>query len=241
MLHEQLQDRARWLTFGRPDRLNSFTGADYADLRVAIEAATADVATRAIVLTGTGRAFSVGADRSLLDGTATADDRARAGVEFTAMLDALGRCDKPVVAAVNGLAVGIGCTILLHCDLVLVAESARLRLPFTALGLVPEAASSVLLPARARWGDVAWALLSSDWIDAQTAVDMGIAWRLVPDEALVEEARSAVAAITVHDPATVAATKRLLTAGRAALVRDAMAREHAEFAALLDGQTTGGQ
>ncbi len=241
MLHEQSQDWSRWLTLDRPERLNSFTGADYADLRAAIETATADASTRAIVLTGTGRAFSVGAVSSKKDGTATSDDRAEAGVEFTALLEALGRCDKPVVAAVNGLAVGIGCTILLHCDLVLVAESARLRLPFTALGLGPAAGSSVLRPARARWGDVAWALLSSDWIDASTAVDMGLAWRVVPDDALVAETKSAVGAITDHDPASVAATKRLLAAGHAALVRDAMAREHAELATLLGREAPPGR
>lgn len=234
MLRVEVHDRASWMTFDRPDRLNSFTGGDYRDLRVAVESAAADPATRVIVLTGAGRAFSVGADRSLMDGTATAEDRTLAGAEFAAMLEAFGRCDKPVVAAVNGLAVGIGCTVLLHCDLVLVAESARLRLPFTALGLVPEAASSVLLPARARWGDLAWAVFSSEWIDAQAALDMGLAWRVVPDEAIVEETTTTVQAIAAHDPSSVAATKRLLTAGRAVLVRDAMARENTELAALLD-------
>ena len=239
MLLEEVRDATTWLTLDRPDRLNAFTGGDYLDLRVAIERATADPSARAIVMTGTGRAFSAGADRSLVDGTATPEDRRQAGAEFAALLAALSRCDKPVAAAVNGLAVGIGCTILLHCDLVLLAESARLRLPFTALGIVPEAGSSVLLPARARWGDVAWALLSSEWIDAQDALHMGLAWRVVPDAELVEETERAVGTITAHDPAAVAATKRLLTAGRAELVREAMAREYAELGALLGGTAAG--
>lgn len=226
-------DGITWLTFDRPERLNAFTGADYRDLRVAIERAVDDQATRVIVLTGTGRAFSAGADRSLLDGTASSTDRELAATEFGAMLEAVGGCEKPIVVAVNGLAIGIGCTVLLYCDLVLVAESARLRLPFTALGIVPEAGSSTLLPARARWGDTAWAMLSSEWLDAPAALALGLAWRVVPDAGLLEEAAATAATIAALDPAAVAATKRLLIAGRAAAARSAMEREMVELAALL--------
>jgi len=221
------------LTFDRPERLNAFRGSDYRDLRVAIERARSDASVRVILLTGSGRAFSAGADRSLLNGTAPAVDRQLASTEFSAMLEAFGRCDKPIVAAVNGLAVGVGCTILLHCDLVLVAASARLRLPFTALGIVPEAGSSALLPARARWGDAVWAMLSSEWIDAQSALTMGLAWRVVGAEDLLAEASAAAATIAALDPDAVAATKRLLTAGRADLVRAAMDRELVEMSALV--------
>jgi enoyl-CoA hydratase/carnithine racemase len=228
----RVEDRAgvRWLTLDRPERLNALTGADYRDLRVAVERVTSDPSIRALVLTGAGRAFSAGADRSLLDGSATDDERALAGTEFGAMLDAFGACDTPVLAAVNGLAVGIGCTILLHCDLVLVAESARLRLPFTALGIVPEAGSSALLPARP---DATWAMLSSEWIDAPAAVAMGLAWQVVPDDELAAEVGRAAATIATLDPAAVSATKRLLLAGRADVVRSARAREEAEMASLL--------
>lgn len=221
------------LTFDRAERLNAFTGSDYRDLRIALEHAAADPATRVIVLSGAGRAFSAGADRSLLDGTASPSDHELASTEFGAMLEAIGRCEKPIVAAVNGLAVGIGCTILLYCDLVLLAESARLRLPFTALGIVPEAGSSALLPARARWGDSVWAMLSSEWLDAHGALAMGLAWRVVPDEALLVEAEGAAATIAELDPASVAATKRLLIAGRADVARAAMDRELAEMATLF--------
>ncbi len=231
MLRERLGSGATWLTLDRPERLNAFTGSDYRDLRVAIEQATADAATRVIVLTGNGRAFSAGADRALVDGSASAADLRLASDEFSGMLEALGRCDKPIVVAVNGLAVGIGCTILLHCDLVLMAESARVRLPFTALGVVPEAGSSALLPARAPWGDLTWAMFSSEWVDAAGAVRLGLAWRVVPDTDLVAETRRVVETLAACDPAAVAATKRLLVAGRADLVRAAMARERAEMQA----------
>jgi enoyl-CoA hydratase/carnithine racemase len=233
MVREELRDHVTWLTLDRPDRLNSFVATGYGDLQAAIERAAADPETRVIVLTGTGRAFSAGADRSLFDGTASAAAQRQAGRDFSAMIEALGRCEKPVLVAVNGLAVGIGCTLLLHCDLVLVAASARLRLPFTALGIVPEAGSSVLLPARAPWGDAAWAMLSSEWIDAPTAREMGLAWRVVPDGELVASTTRAAATIAGRDPDAVAATKRLLLAGRAGLVRDAMRREQAEMGALL--------
>jgi len=237
-VREEFRDHLAWLTLDRPDRLNAFTGAGYRDLRQALERAEADPEVRVIVLTGNGRAFSAGADCSLLDGTASADDRRLAADEFPAMLEALGGCAKPVIVAVNGLAVGIGCTLLLHCDLVLVAESAKLRLPFTALGVTPEAGSSALLPARARWGDTMWAMLSSEWIDATTAHEMGIAWRVVPDADLVAEATRTAMTITARDPAAVAATKRLLLAGRSDIIRYAMEREYTEISALSVARNT---
>lgn len=233
-LRERSRDGVTWLTFDRPEALNAFTAAAYADVRAAIERLTADPGTRAIVLTGNGRAFSAGADRSLVDGTATADDRARAADEFAAMFDAIDRCDTPILAAVNGVAVGVGCTLLLHCDLVLLAESARLRLPFTALGIVPEAGSSALLPARARWADTVWAMLSSEWMDAAAAHAMGLAWRVVADAELEARTGEAAATLAALDPAAVAATKRLLTAGRADVVRAAMDRELEAMRSLHD-------
>lgn len=233
MIRISTREAARWFTFDAPDRLNAFTATGYHDLRVGIEEASTDPEVRVLVLTGTGRAFSAGADRSLFDGSASPDESAAAGEEFAGLLEALDSCDKPVLVAVNGLGVGFGCTILLHCDLVLLAESARLRLPFAGLGLAPEAGSSVLLPARARWADAAWALYSGDWIDATTAVGMGLAWRAVPDDRLIAETEAAAATIAANDPAAVAAAKRLLLAGRAETVRAAMDRELAEMAALL--------
>ena len=228
-LRTELRDGVLWLTLDRPAQLNAFTADSYHALATAIERAGEDPDTRAVVLTGDGRAFSAGADRSLVDGTAAPEERGRAGVEFHAMLDALQQCDTPIFAAVNGVAVGIGCTILLHCDFVLMAESARLRLPFTALGVAPEAGSSVLLPERARWGDAAWSMLSSEWITSETAREMGLAWRVVPDDQLLAETEQAAATIAALDPASVAATKRLLVSGRADLARAAIERELAEW------------
>lgn len=230
MIGERSEGAVRWLTLDRPEKLNAFTGAAQRDLRVALERAADDPDVRAIVLTGTGRAFSVGADRSLLDGTADPADRELAAAGFVPMLEAVGSSPVPVVAAVNGLAVGLGATILLHCDVVLVAASARLRLPFTAMGLVPEAASSVLLPPTplARWH-----MLTSEWIDADAAVAMGVALRAVADDELAAEAQRSAATLAALEPASVAATKRLLHEGRADAVRAAIARENAAMGLLL--------
>lgn len=230
----------RWLTFDRPERLNSFTVADYRDFRTATEESMADPDVRVIVVTGAGRAFSAGADRSLLDGSpgASAAERERAGEEFGLFLRTLAECHKPLLAAVNGLAVGIGCTMLAYFDLVVAAGSARFRLPFTALGLVPEAGSSVLVPARARWDETMWAMLSSEWIDAARAREMGLVWRVVPGEALLAEATAVAETIAAHDPASVVATKRLLTSGRTEAARLAIDREMAEMR-LVAGRRSG--
>jgi enoyl-CoA hydratase/carnithine racemase len=234
---EQRGDGVCWLTFDRPDRLNAFAATDYEQFHAALVGATSDPEVRVVVLTGSGRAFSAGADRSLLDGSASSVELERAGTAFAALLETLVTFEKPVLAAVNGLAVGIGCTMLLHCDLVIIADSARVRFPFTAMGIVPEAGSSALLPQRARWADAMWAMLSSEWIDAATAVEMGLAWRAVPDAELRDQTQAAAVVIAAHDPSSVAATKRLLISGRDEVFRSATTRELAEMTKLLPRDT----
>ena len=195
MLRQESLRGVLWLTLDRPERLNAFTVSDYRSLTAALAAAGDDAATRVVVLTGTGRAFSAGADRSLLTETLDATEGRQVQEDFRSMLMALGECDKPVIAAVNGLAVGLGATILLHCDLVIVSASARLRFPFTELGLAPEAASSVLLPVRVGWNEAAWLLLSGESIDAKRARDIGLAWRVVPDDEFATAVAEAAATL----------------------------------------------
>lgn len=221
-----------WLEFNRPQSLNAFTVAGYRGLREALDRLATDDTVRVVVLTGRGRAFSAGADRSLLDPALPDTERRGAGEEFGQLLETLGGFPKPLLAAVNGLAVGFGCSMLLYCDVVILAETAKLRFPFTALGIVPEAGSSALLPTRARWADAMWAMLSSEWIDAADAVRTGLAWRSVPDADLLEEAARASAVIAAHDPRSVAATKRLLMAGAFSEARQAVRRELDEMQAL---------
>lgn len=227
MLREWTTDQVTWLCLDRPERLNSFTVADYRDLREGVERAVADPGTRVIVVTGTGRAFSAGADRSMLERRPDQPPDPDALPEFKAFLAALYECEKPLLAAVNGYAVGIGCTMLLHFDLVTAAESATFRMPFTSLGILPEAASSVLLPTRVRWDDAMWALLSSEWIDATAAHEMGLVWRVFPDAELADRTADVARTLASLDPDAVVVTKRLVTAGRSDVVRMAIDREMA--------------
>ena len=233
MIDERHDGSTTWLTFARPEQLNAFTVAGYRELRIALQRLASDDATRVVVLTGSGRAFSAGADRSLLDGSLPAAEGKRAGEEFELLLDVLGTFAKPLFAAVNGLAVGFGCTMLLYCDVILVAETARLRMPFTALGIVPEAGSSVLFPARVRWADAMWSMLSSEWIDAAAAHQMGLAWRVVPDADLTARTAAAAEVLGALDPKSVGATKRLMTEDRHRAARLANTREIAQMGVLL--------
>jgi enoyl-CoA hydratase/carnithine racemase len=238
MIAEERDGAVAWLTFDRPERLNAFTAQGYREFRVALERCATDDLIRVVVVTGRGRAFSAGADRSLLDPT-SATERQNAGDEFFRLLEVLASFGKPLFAAVNGLAVGFGATMLLYCDVIVVAETARLRLPFTEMGLVPEAGSSALLPARVRWADAMWTALSSEWIDASEALRMGLAWRVTPDAHLREEVVEAAAKVAALDQFAVAATKRLMTVGRVDSARSAIAREMEELRALNQLHTEG--
>jgi enoyl-CoA hydratase/carnithine racemase len=234
VIRRQREGQVCWLILDAPERLNSFTPEGYRECAAELQNASSDPDIHVIVLSGIGRAFSAGADRALVSSEATGPERAAAGTAFKEFLAALAACEKPLIAAVNGLAVGVGCTMLLYCDLVLAAETARFRMPFAQLGITPEAGSSVLLPARVRWDAAVWALLSSEWMTAAEAQHSGLVWRVVADDLLVAEATKAAQTISAVDPAVVAATKRLLIAGRAELVESAIARELGEMSVLRE-------
>ncbi len=225
MLEERRDGTVAWLTLHRPEHLNAFSARGNRALLAALQRLGGGDTTRVVVLTGHGLVFSAGADRSLLDGAASAGERQQAGEEFLGRLEVLGSFDKTLFAAVNGLTVGFKATLLLYCYVVLLAETARLRLPFTALRIVPKPGSSALLPARGRWTDAMWAVLSSEWMDAATAVQTGLALRAMPDSELLPQIRQAAAAVAAHDPRAIAASKRLMTSGRAGAAQLAIERE----------------
>lgn len=129
-------------------------------------------------------AFTAGMDLKS-SGTGLAEGEEPGFLPFARALLAF---DKPLLAAVNGIAVGIGTTVLLHCDIVLAAPSARFRVPFTRLGVVPEAASSLLLPAAIGWQAAAEWLYTSDWLHAEQAAALGFVLRVVPDAELMTQA-----------------------------------------------------
>lgn len=222
----------RILTLNRPARLNAFTAESYRTLAALLRAADRDPAVRVVVLRGAGRAFSSGVD---LDALA---EHARAPVElgdaFDDVLDALVRLGTPLVAAVQGPAVGFGATVLLHCDLVLVADDARLRFPFAVLGTAPEAASSVLLPALVGPQRAAELLYTSRWVEAAEAVALGLALRCCARQALDAEVRLLATEVSMREPSAVASARRLLLSERAGQVREAMRRERREAGLLTE-------
>jgi enoyl-CoA hydratase/carnithine racemase len=224
------RDGVRLLTLDRPQALNAFDTPLYRATAAALEAALSDDAVKVVVITGAGRAFSAGQDLDEMARLA-AGEAVESG--FPALLDALQAFDKPLVAAVNGPAVGIGFTMLPHCDIVLASERARFRTPFAEMGVPPEAASSLLFPARMGWQRAAEVLFTSPWLSAAEAVDCGIALRVVPSERLLGEALALAGEIAAAPLAALRAIKATMLAGRADAVAAARAREEAAFARIL--------
>jgi enoyl-CoA hydratase/carnithine racemase len=227
-------DGARLLTFNRPRARNAFNQALWLAVRDALVAASQDDEVRCVVLTGTPPAFTAGQD---LREMADLDLLASEEPGYRALMPVLEAFPKPLVAAVNGVGVGIGLTMLLHCDLVLMGEGARLKAPFVSLGVTTEASASLLLPAAIGWQEAAHLLFTEPWVDAATAHRLGLAWRVVPDDDLLDEARALAGTIAAMPLGSLVATKGVLLAARADAVRAARAREEAVFERLVGEQT----
>ncbi len=236
MSHVETEDPApgvRVIAFNRPEVRNAFDTAMYLGVTDALRAATADEAVGAIVLTGRGNAFTSGQDLAEMAAIATGSAVEGAGQGFIGLLDCVVDVPVPLLAAVNGVAVGLGFTLLAHCDLVLVDAGARLRVPFAELGVPPEAASSVLFPAAMGWQQAARVLLTSDWVTADELVRLGLALGVCDPGTTLDETVSLAARVAAHPfPATRAAIA-LLRAGRRDAVLEANRREQAAFASLL--------
>ena len=230
----------RLIAFNRPAVRNAFDTAMYLAVTQALLDADRDEGVRAVVITGRGAGFSSGQD--LVEMAAIAAGTATEGSEqgFTGLLDALTEVSVPLLAAVNGVAVGLGFTMLAHCDLVLVDAAARLRVPFAELGVPAEAASSVLFPARMGWQHAARVLLTSDWIAADEAVELGMALRVCAAGTVVNETVALAARIASHPRAATRAITALMREGQRDLVRAANLREQAAFARLLGGAASAG-
>ena len=220
----------RLLTLHRPAARNAFDSALYRATAAALDEARADDAVKVAVLTGAGPAFSAGQDLDEMARIA-AGEPIESG--FPVLLEALQAFDKPLVAAVNGPAVGIGFTMLPHCDLVLAAESARFRTPFAEMGVPPEAASSYLFPATMGWQRAAEVLFTSPWLSAEEAVACGVARRVVPDGELVAEALALAERVAAAPLQALRAIKSTMLAARADAVAAARRREERAFAEVL--------
>lgn len=194
------------VTFNRPDKKNALTSAMYATLADALEAADTDPAVRVILFTGNGGAFTSGNDlQDFLNNPPQGDN-----TPVFRFLRAISTASKPLVAAVSGAAVGVGTTMLLHCDLVYAGESAKLSLPFVNLALVPEAASSLLLPAMIGHHRAAELLMLGEAFTPATAKDYGIVNAIYPDDRLLAEATAVAAKLAAKPPTALRLTKQLL-------------------------------
>ncbi len=218
------------VTFNRPKKKNAFDEAQWDAATEALAGARENGQVAAVVVTGAGGDFSAGVDLSSFsqrpeprtDGHASGYDAFMAGlIEF----------DKPLLAAVQGVGIGIGCTLLLHCDVVYVGASTRLRLPFVNLGLVPEAASSYMLEAVVGARQAAELFFTAEWIDAARAVETGIATQTFSDEDVLDAALAKAREIAQFPVGSLQATKRTLLATRRAHVDAALVEERKGMAA----------
>ena len=213
------------LTLDRPERKNPFDGESAIAFAQELIAANGDPETRVIVLTGAGGNFCSGAD---LDDFANLAARTHPP-PGQRMMEALNECAKPVIAAVEGLAVGGGVTLLLHFDLVYAARGARFRLPFVNLGTCPEGASSYYLPMKAGLRKASELLLLGDFFDVDSAIEAGIVNTATADGEALAAAMASAIKIASKSPESIRLTKMLIREGHREHVRRVIAREHGLF------------
>jgi enoyl-CoA hydratase/carnithine racemase len=234
VLVEEIDEGAvRIIRFNRPGARNAFNSALYDAVVAALTEAAEVMACHVVVLTGNGSAFSAGQDlkemAQIVSGEVTPD----AAQGFRGLLDAVQCFEKPLLAAVNGVGVGLGFTLLPHCDLVFMADDARLRVPFAELGVPPEAASSYMFPRTLGWQRAARLLFTGEWMSAPEAVEAGLALAHYPGETLLEQTLAVARTIAAMPGDAVRASKRLLLATRNPEVTAARQREDAGFVDLL--------
>jgi enoyl-CoA hydratase/carnithine racemase len=197
------------ITLNRPEKKNALTRAMYQAVETAFTTAEDDPAIRVLLLTGAGDTFTSGNDIKDFQARAETNEATHA----SPFLTALSSLTKPLVAAVNGAAIGVGTTMLAHCDLVIAARSARFVMPFTSLGLVPEAASSLLFPRLVGHQRASALLLLGEPMDAETAQDWGFVNQVVADATLLAVARGVASRLAALPPEAVRQTKDLIKNG----------------------------
>ncbi|WP_237081184.1 enoyl-CoA hydratase-related protein [Myxococcus xanthus] len=233
------------LTFNRPQKKNAFNGELYEAAAQALLDADRNEAVRVVVLTGAGDNFTSGNDiKDFLQKPPNSEDN-----PFLRFMRAISRFEKPLVAGVDGVAVGVGTTMLLHCDHVVASARAMFSMPFVNLGLCPEGASSVLLPRLAGMSLASELLMFGDTFDAATALRARIVHQVVPEIELAEVVSQRASALAAKPVEALRLTKRLLREPLRAEVDAALQREgkhlferiasaeaQAVFAAFLSGR-----
>jgi len=222
------------LEFNRLERKNAITSVMYQTLADAINAAEQDSAVRAILIAGKAEIFTAGNDLDDFLKTAKPADGAAFGDRpVFNFMRALSGSSKPVVAAVSGAAIGIGTTLLMHCDLVYAADSAKFSMPFTQLGLCPEFGSSYLLQQIAGHARAAEKLMLGEAFTAQEAYDMGIVSKVLPAADVLAHAQAQAAKLVALPAASIRTTKRLMKAARIEPVQKAIEVESKLFGEML--------
>jgi enoyl-CoA hydratase/carnithine racemase len=219
------------IEIARPEKKNALTVEMYQAMADAINAAAEDPLVRSLLITGQPGIFTSGNDlQDFLTRPRPNDIEAAPVYRF---MRALLMCDKPVIAAVTGMAIGIGTTMLLHCDFVFISDEAHLSMPFVSLGLVPEFGSSLVVPALMGGRRAAERLLLGDPCSAEQAVECGIANAVLPASEVLPHARRVAERFNALPPGAVQDSKRLMRAPQRTAILEAIQREGAVFAARL--------
>jgi 2-(1,2-epoxy-1,2-dihydrophenyl)acetyl-CoA isomerase len=209
------REGAAWIELNRPDALNAWNTQLGEDLHAAVHEVAGDQDVRAVVITGAGRAFSSGADlKQGFEPTEQGhpDVYARLTQVYHPIITTIRRMPKPVIAALNGPAVGIGCSLALSCDLILAAESSYLLLAFVNIGLVPDGGSSLFIPARAGFTRAAEMALLGEKVPAAQALEWNLVNRVVPDAEFGATVEELAARFAAGPTRSFAGTKRQLNA-----------------------------
>lgn len=234
LLLSETTNRIRTLTLNRPAARNAFNEALYDAVTDALIDAATDNAVAVVVVTGAGEAFSAGAD--LLEMAQRMGEGFQNGRHgFGGFVDQLINFPKPILCAVNGLAVGIGATMLAHADLVFMADSARARCPFTRLGVAPEAASSHTFVQLLGRQNATWALMSSEWLTAEDCLQMGLVFRVYAAADLLAETMRHALVLASKPINSLIATKKTIVEPLKPGAYAARKREDAAFEALMGG------
>lgn len=218
------------IEFNRPEKKNAITSAMYQSMADALKEAEGDGAVRAIVIQGKPEVFTAGNDLEDFLKNSSTEVGDRPVAQF---MRALSGATKPVIAAVAGNAVGIGTTMLMHCDLVYAAENAKFAMPFTQLGLCPEFASSMLFPAMVGYPRAAEKLLLGEAFLAEEAYDMGLVSKVVPVAELADLVHGQAAKLVALPASSLRVTKRLMKSAQAESINARMMEENKHFGDML--------
>lgn len=209
-IRTETSDAILTITLDRPDALNAFDRAMKEELLAALKAAERDKAVRVVIITGADRAFNAGQDLKERQEPGAADLIAELRTRYNPLILAMRRLEKPIIAAVNGVAAGAGCSLALACDLVIASEEARFIQAFSRVGLIPDTGSTWFLPRLMGYAKAAEMAFLAEPMDAATAERLGLVNRVVPADRLMGEARDLAERLAKSAPLALALTKRAL-------------------------------